>query len=39
MFTRKTGRHIRLLALSEITGMAFAAFASDAELDLIGAAQ
>jgi len=36
MFTRKTARYIRLVALSEVTGMAFA---SVAELDLIGAAQ
>ena len=35
MFTRKTARYIRLVALSEIGGMAFA---SVAELDLIGTA-
>ncbi len=35
MFARKTARYIRLVALSEISGMAFA---SVAELDVIGAA-
>ena len=35
MFTRKTARYIRFVALSEISGMAFA---SVAELDVIGAA-
>jgi hypothetical protein len=36
MFTRKTARYIRFVALSEVSGMAFA---SAAELDVIGTAQ